>query len=468
MSDLQPRLAQSDDIYERSRGYRWLALIAALMAWGFDGVEQGVYSIMTRTALMDLIPAIQPQVKELHELDALIKTAESIGQPQGLADLQVRAKVVRKQVDGPVSEKFGLSLAMWLWGAAVGGVVFGRLGDRFGRVRTMLLAVFTYSVFTGLALSTHWSHLIVCRFLGAVGLGGTWPLCVALVVETWPDRFRSVLAGSIGAAANVGFLIAATYSWLMSEWSWRWIIGMGFIVGLASLPVIFMVPEPAKWKRSREKKEKSSLGELFTPQYRRSTIVGSLLSTVALLGTWGAFLWLPTFIDSISGGYKGAKSEIMFYQSIGQISGGFLGGILAARLGNRKSFILLCVMAWVLVVSLFGFTKHYGAFAIFMGVAAAFPVTAFFGWLPKFLPELYPTRIRASGQGFSFNIGRILAGFGALGTGLLVGAFKGDYAKGAMVTASVYLLGLVVIWFAPDTKGKMVSDEEDRAATLGH
>ena len=128
--------------------YRWLALAAALLAWGFDGVEQGVYALMTRAALKDLIPGGQPS-------------------------------------EGDISFYFSLSMAMWLWGAAVGGVWFGRMGDKYGRARTLLYAVLTYSVFTGLsALSTHWTHLAAYRFLGAMGLGGTWPLCVALVVET--------------------------------------------------------------------------------------------------------------------------------------------------------------------------------------------------------------------------------------------------------------------------------------------
>ncbi len=416
------------DIYAEKPFYRWLALIAALLAWGFDGVEQGVYALMTRAALKDLIPG-------------------------GIVN------------EGDISFYFSLSMAMWLWGAAVGGVLFGRLGDQYGRVRTLLFAVFTYAVFTGLsALSTHWSHLAAYRFLGALGLGGTWPLSVALVVETWPERYRAMLAGAIGASANLGYLIAATYSRLMLSHgaTWRWVIAMGFIIGIASLPVIWFVPEPTKWKRSRAKQEKTSLRELFSPQYRRSVIVGSLLSTVALLGVWGAFLWLATYVDKIAEGtqYAGtAKAIVSQWASIGQVVGGFMGGVLAGWLGNKKSWCLLCVATWVSVIALFGLTRHFDMRVGLLAMVAGLFVTGYFGWLPKYLPELFPTRIRAAGQGFCYNAGRVLTGIGVLGAGVLAQLFHGDYRIAAMTIATVYLLGLIVILFAPDTGGRMQADE---------
>jgi MFS transporter, SHS family, sialic acid transporter len=346
--------------------------------------------------------------------------------------------------------------------------LFGRLGDRFGRVRALGIAVLTYSVFTGLsALSTHWTHLMVCRFCGAVGLGGTWGLCVALIVETWPERLRPLLAGSVGAAANFGFLLAATYSKIMRQhdYHWRSIIAVGAVMGLSSLPIILCVPEPTQWRQSRQKRERSSFADLFTREYRRGTIVGSLLSTVALLGTWGSFLWLSTYMDQIAEGTayaKNAGSLVSQYSSIGQIAGGFLGGVIAGVLGNRKSWCVLCVGAFVSVFALFGLNTAFNTQAIVMAIIAGFFVTGFFGWLPKFLPELFPVRIRASGQGFAYNVGRILTGIGAIITGML--GYALDYRRGAMVMSSIYLLGLVIIWFAPDTRGKMIADAGDTEA----
>lgn len=415
---------QEPDLYAERSLYRWLALAAALLAWGFDGVEQGVYTLMTRSALKDLIPGAQPN-------------------------------------EGDISFYFSLSMAMWLWGAAVGGVIFGRLGDRFGRVRSLLFAVLTYAVFTGLsALSTHWVHLAAFRFLGALGLGGTWPLSVALIVETWPERNRSVLAGTIGAAANVGFLIAATYSRFMLQFgaTWRGVIGVGFVIGMASLPVIWLVPEPTKWKLSRARQEHSSLSDLFSPQYRRSIIVGSLLSTVVLLGSWGAFLWLATYVDKIAEGtaHAGtAKAVVSQWQACGQVAGGFIGGLLAGWMGNKRAWRLLCGATWISVMTLFGLTRQFDLRVCIMAFVAGVFVTAYYGWLPKYLPELFPIRIRASGQGFCYNVGRVLTGAGVLAGGSLARAFHGDYRRAAMTIATVYLVGLLVIIFAPETGGRL-------------
>ncbi|MGB9626120.1 MAG: MFS transporter, partial [Phycisphaerae bacterium] len=178
-------------------------------------------------------------------------------------------------------------------------------------------------------------------------------------------------------------------------------------------------------------------------------------------------LWLATYVDQITEGtpFQGSgKARVSEWQSYGQVIGGFLGGLLAGRLGNRGSWRLLCVAAWATVFALFAFNTHFSARMVVMGALAGVFVSAFFGWLPKFLPELYPTRIRASGQGFCYNIGRVLTGFGVLGTGWLVGAFGGDYRKGVLTIATVYLLGLVVILFAPDTGGRMPAEETQHAA----
>lgn len=436
-----PVLQAETDWYARP-AHRWLALVAALMAWGFDGVEQNIYSLMTRDALKDLLP----QVAGLVQQTAALREAG--------ADAAL-IKPIARQIDQVVGQYFSLSMALWLWGAAVGGIVFGRFGDRFGRVKGLLLSVTTYSLFTGLsAISTHWTMFMGCRFFGAIGLGGTWPLAVALVVETWPENRRAVLAGCIGAAANVGMFIAATYSRYMVQWGigWRWIVGTGMFMAMLSLPVIAIVHEPTKWRLARGQRKASRLAEVFSPEYRRATIVGSLLSTVALLGAWGSFLWFATHVDQITEGtaYAGKGKTIMSqWMALGQISGGFLGGMLAGWLGNRRSWVLLCITAWGSVVTLCAvMTEFHVEYAALAAVAGVF-VTAFFGWLPKFLPELYPTHIRATGQGFAYNIGRVLAGFGVLGTGTMVGWFGGQYRLGMMAMATVYLLGLIVILFVP-------------------
>ncbi len=454
----ESQVLMQEDVYKKSAKLRWLALMGALFAWMFDGVEQGVYNIMTRAALKDLIPSIKDDVAKLN------------GMTQ--ADNPALYAQLKDVIDTEVVFYFGIAAAVWLIGAAIGGVLFGSMGDKYGRVRVLIIAVITYSTFTGLsAFSGHWTHLALCRFLGALGLGGAWPLSVAIIVETWPEKHRSVLSGCMGMAANIGFWIAGMYIGMMltQEIHWRWIIGMGFFLGLASLPILFFVPEPTKWKISRAKKEKTSIAELFTPRYRRSAIVGMLLSTVALVGAWGSFLWLATYADQIAEGteYAGtAKATVATWQAWGQMFGGFLGGVLAALMGgNKRSWIFLCITSWLSVFLMFYLNTEFTYQMCWMGALAGLFVTAYFGWLPKYLPELFPTRIRATGQGFAYNGGRIItAGTIFLGGWLSSSVFEGDYRKGAMTLCTVYLLGLIIIVFAPKTGGKLMVDEEEEAA----
>ncbi len=470
MSNDQIQSILQEDIYVKKPFYAWIALVGALLAWTFDGVEQGVYTVMSRAALKDLIPEIRGQVEQLNVL--IQQTA---------AGSQAQIAELTRSVDEEVGFYFGLAMAMWLWGAALGGVLFGNLGDRWGRVRALIIAVIVYSIFTGLsAFSTHWWQFCACRLLGSMGLGGAWPLSLAILVETWAERQRSILSGLMGAGANVGFLLASWYAGYMLglkkldpvlyAWiNWRWVIGMGFFIGLSSLLIIVFIPEPTKWKIAKAKQQRSTFKDLFVPRYRRSAIVGSLLSTVALLGTWGSFLWMSTYVDQIAQGtpfHDTAKATLGLWQSVGQIAGGFLGGILAILMGgNKRSWIFLCVVTWATVFSLFYFNTIFNYQLLFMASIAGIFVTAYFGWLPKYLAELFPTRIRAVGQGFSFNFGRVLAGFGALGAGWLTKEiFNGDYRYTMMTMCTIYLTGLIVIIFAPDTGMKLVSDEEDEAA----
>jgi len=457
-----------DDPYKTRSYLKYLALLAGWLAWTFDGMIQNIYNIMSGSALKEIIPGIPELVERQSLLHTQSETLLAAGQTASHLELELLK--LAQQIDGSVGWYFSVSIAMWLWGAAAGGILFGMMGDRFGRSRTLIFAVLTYSIFTGLSVfSTHWTIFCLCRFLGAMGLGGAWPLSVALMMETWEEKHRPVLAGLLGAGANVGYLFAAMYSRVMLEYDfgWRPIIGITSLIGLSCLLVIVFVPEPAQWKVSRQKKEHTSIRDLFTPQYRRSTITGMLLATVALMGAWGTFLWMPIYVAQITeatGSAKTAKAAISIWQSCGQITGAFLGGLIAGWMGNKKSYCFLCILAWLSVVSLFAFNDTYGLQMILMGTVSGVFVTAFFGWLPKYLPELFPTRIRTTGQGFCYNAGRVIAGLGVLGTGWVVSAFKGDYQTGVLFTATIYLTGLIVIYFTPKTSGKMIRVEEKRTA----
>lgn len=396
----------------------WLALLAAWLGWMFDGMEMGLYSLVIHPALKDLL---------------------------GTTDTKVIGRYV------------GLTLSMFLTGMSVGGVIFGRLGDRIGRVRAMMITVMIYAVFTGLSgVAQNWQQLAACRFLGAVGLGGEWGLGVALVMETWPNASRPVLAGLIGGAANVGFIAAAGIGYLVNYLGlgWRWVLVAGFSPALLTVIVLLGVKEPERWVQARKQGQRSRLWELFQPPLLRQTLIASALAAVAVLGMWGVFqAWLPSWVNVLVGGdAPHERATTLLCMGVGATLGGFLGGVTAGWLGRRVSYVLFCVGSLVSVCVLYLGCTHYGPRLLLSAAIAGVFVTGFFGWLPLYLPELFPTRLRATGEGLCFNIGRLASAGGVLVTGQLVGFF-GDYARAGAAMGLIFLVGLALIGFAPETQG---------------
>jgi len=398
---------------------QWLVLAAAFLGWMFDGVEMGLFPIAARPALIDLMPG----------------TAE-----------------------GTVGLWISYLTALFLLGAAAGGLVFGWMGDKIGRVRSMTISILAYSGFTGLC---YWAtapwQLGALRFLAALGMGGEWALGVALVMECWPERFRPLLAGVIGAASNVGFLLISIVgiAFPVHPESWRWIMLVCASPGLLGLFVILFVPESQRWKQSLRKGAASPLLEIFRPPLLKSTLLAIVFCSVALIGTWGAVSgFLPPWADQLGGRENPhAKAVVQLAIAFGCIIGCLIGPLASNRIGRRGAYFALCLAAFVITQYLFRFLHTYDAFFVLMAGLAGTAASSFYGLLPLYLPELYPTRVRATGQGLSFNFGRILAAVGAVSTGQLM-ATLGGYPQACATITLVYVVGMIVIWFAPETMGK--------------
>lgn len=398
---------------------QWMVLAAAFLGWMFDGVELGLFPIAARPALMDLMP-------EANEATIGLWVARLT--------------------------------ALFLVGAAAGGLVFGWMGDRIGRVRSMTLSIVTYSGFTGLC---YWAtapwQLGLFRFLAALGMGGEWSLGVALVMECWPERHRPILAGVIGAAANVGMLAIALVgmAFAVTPDSWRWIMVAGAAPGILALFIILFVPESKRWQQSVHSSQVSPIREVFTPPLLKPTILAIILCSVALIGTWAAVSgFLPTWADQLAGQDKPhAKALVQTMIALGCIVGCIIGPLLSNRIGRRGGYFALCVGAFVVTQYMFRALDTYNAVFVFFSFVAGLLASSFYGLLPLYLPELYPTRVRATGQGLSFNSGRILAAAGALSTGQLI-SHLGGYPQACAAITLVYLVGMVVVWFAPETRGK--------------
>jgi MFS family permease len=529
-----------------SRG-KWLALAAALLGWMFDGLEQGLFPLVARPALKDLLS--DKQVLPFADVGSVGLLAPLPGaSPHSALALLVATEVS----DNQVGRWLGLATACFLLGAATGGVLFGWLGDRIGRVRAMTLSVLTYSIFSGLCgLVNSPQEIAVLRFLSALGMGGEWSLGVALVMEIWPDRSRAFLAGMIGAAANVGYLlIGAIGGWLMSHnqgvqeslraaglgesqvaWLtgahlWRLILLLGALPALLTFFIRLFVPESDSWQREQSRGTTShwsnrdllgiavgvvgvlailylwgaeevplrvrvtgslaalavaTLGYLY-PVFRflqRSAaaglsvraaggrpigrmLLGACLGGTALLGTWASMQWAPTWAHKLSAGHPNhpsAAANTQMCSAIGAILGTIGGALLGDRIGRRKTYFLLCAGSLAASQFFFRMNEHVDTLFLISVFVAGGLTASFYGWLPLYLPELFSASMRATGQGFSYNFGRILAAIGALQTGFLMEeVFREDFAKACSIMSLIYVVGMVLIWFAPETRGKRLPD----------
>jgi MFS family permease len=401
-----------------SRG-QWLVLFAAFLGWLFDGFEIGLFPVVARPALLSMLP--------------------------GGTDAQV----------GPWMAKV---TACFLLGAAAGGMVFGWLGDRIGRVRALAASILTYSLFTGLGYFAQvpW-HLGACRFLAALGMGGEWALGVALVMECWPEKWRPMLAGLIGAAANVGFLIVGVIAiqWSVTVQSWRWMFLVGAIPAVLVFFILLFVPESQRWKKSVSSAASKPVREIIESGLLGRAILGVLLASVALIGTWGSVQWIPLLADKLAGAANaGAKAQAQTWQGVGAIVGCLIAPQIGAWLGRRAAYFILCFGSVIICQGFFRTIHEYGTLFLFMSFLISAITASFYGWFPLYLPELFPTRVRATGQGLCYNFGRVFAAGGAMVQGTLVSYFQGSYAKAGSVVTLVYLIGMAIIWLAPETKGK--------------
>jgi MFS family permease len=411
--------------------YQWLVLLVAWLGWVFDSMDSTIYALVLSPALHDVLGR-----------HGAVPSSSAIGWYGGII--------------------FSIFLVGW----AVGGVLFGLLADRLGRTRTLIFTILIYAAFTGLAaLSTSWWQLAIYRFLTALGIGGEWAAGAALVAEVWPEDKRSRAAGILQSAWAAGFFLAAVLNLLLRDHGWRLMFVVGTAPALVALLVRLGVREPERWVRARAAAPSGVRGlrELFAPGMRRATWVGSGLAFVAVFGLWGATNWTPTLVralpeiqrlDAATQTLKASVATMML--NAGALVGYLSFGPLADRLGRRAAFAIMCAGSLVMLPVTFLAPAAYARVLALMPVLGFFNNGVFSGF-PIYLPELYPTRIRATGAGFCFNVGRVLASAGPFITGLLVTAL-GSFGRAASAVAAIYLVGLAILPFAPETRGRALPE----------
>ena len=411
--------------------YQWLVLLVAWMGWVFDSMDSTIYTLVLQPALQDLL----------------------------------RAQTGEVPSPSAVSLYGGIILSVFLIGWAVGGVVFGVLADHFGRTRVLIWTILVYALFTGLAaLSRTWWELAFFRFVTALGIGGEWAAGAALVAEVWPESKRAKAAGLLQSAWAAGFFLAALINLLLRHQGWRPIFVVGIGPAVVALAVRIWVREPDRWltargmPRASSRSSEAKLAELFSPRHLRATLVGSGLAFVAVFGLWGATNWTPTLVRSLpvfdhaeAAAANAAVSYASMLLNLGALGGYISFGPMADKFGRRPVFGLMCLGSLIMLPSAFLTPRSYGTVLALLPVLGFFNNGIFSGFAIYF-PELFPTRIRATGAGFCFNVGRVLASTGPFLTGYMVTQL-GSFGRAASSVALIYLFGLVILWFAPETKG---------------
>ena len=436
LSKREETVAQSKSGLEGNA--KWMALAAAVLGWMFDGLEMGIFPLVGRPALTEMLGG------------------------------------------GDIGPWFGRIIAVFLVGAAIGGFALGWLGDRIGRTRAMVWSVLAYSVFSGLgAIVTEPWQLAAFRFLAALGMGGQWALGVALVMEIFPNKSRPLMAGVIGASANIGFLAIALLAIglnsiiaglssvlhavlpanlaevLLRNGSWRLLMVLSAFPALLTFLIRVFVPESEMWEKNSKKADaKVGLADLFKNGLAKHTFLGAGLGAVALMGTWASVQWIPAWAGKLSAGVPNVAAKVQIASALGAIVFSLAFALIAEKFNRRSTYFALSLLSLISCAVLFRLDMQFGAGFLMWTFLVGGITAGFYGLLPLYLPELFPTRVRAMGSGVTFNAGRFIAAGGAIYGGAMVKSFGGDIAKMCSIVSLVYVIGLVIIWLAPETKGK--------------
>jgi len=380
----------------------------------------------------------------------------------------------------------GWALGITLIGWAVGGLIFGMVADRWGRTRTMALTILIYSVFTGLTgLAQTPMQLIVLRFIAALGIGGEWGAGASLIAEVFPKASRAVAAGILQSASGTGFFAAILLEYLVAG-NWRWAFFAGAVPAFLALFVRLWLQEPDVWVAARQrastdvKRRVGSLVAVFRePVLRHRILLATALAVIGIFAYWGTNFWVNARISELLQGQGATAAEVssgvrrgLIILNIGNMVG-FLGYIpLTMWLGRRAAFAIFHLGSLVFMPVAYLYSTDYTS-ALFLFFFAGMFTSGIYSGYTIYFPELFPTRVRATGASFCYNVGRVVAAPGPVLMGWLTGALAAAAPAGRQVAwagammGCFYALAFLVIPFLPETKGVEIDAEVDEAST-GH
>jgi MFS family permease len=393
--------------------------LAAWLGWMFDGLDMHIYTLVATPFVAQLL--------------------------------------VLPRTDKQVGEKGALINAAFLIGWALGGAFFGRIGDVMGRSRALCLTILCYAGFTGLsAISTEWWHLMVFRFLSALGIGGEWAVGASLLSETWPKRWRPWIAATLQTAVNIGVLLACFFGYLFENAEPRYIFLVGVFPALIVLWIRRAVPETDEWHAARAGSEKPpGLTDLFRGAAAKTTWIVLAICGVSLTAHWTFMFWqqkyirdLPEVRDLSSAGQNRAAVIALMVLMAGSILGNYAAAAVARAVGYRKAGVSFCLIYGVVMVVTFLEARTH--FAILIGFFFIGLCQGVFGLFTMCLPPLFPTLLRTTGAGFCYNIGRLIAAGGTVFFGLFTKV--GDVRQALLYAAILFLPAAGLACCLPEPK----------------
>jgi MFS family permease len=351
----------------------------------------------------------------------------------------------------------GLLNSLTLIASAIGGAAFGLLADRVGRTRALMVSILVYSISSGACgLSTTIVQLGAFRFILGLGMGGEWTTGAALIAETWPPAHRGKALGLMQSAWAIGEIVAAgVVALVLPRFGWRAVFFVGVLPALIVFWIRRRVPEPAIWQGRRASGAGTPLATLWRPDVRRSGVLATAMNAFSMFGYWGLFTWIPAYLSlPVADGGRGLDlmktTTWLVVMGLGKWLGYVLFGFAADAFGRRGAYVAYLLVASALV-PLYGLTASPAGLLV-LGPLVAFFGTGFFSGFATLTSELFPTEVRATAMGLSYNIGRGLSA----GAPFVVGALATRYGLGSafLLQASAFFIAALLALALPETKGK--------------
>jgi hypothetical protein len=404
---------------------QWKSGIAAWLGWLFDGLDLHLYTLVATSFVAMLLGYNY----------------------QGTLDAAAQQEV---------GQKAAWIQAAFLIGWALGGTFFGRLGDLIGRSRALSLTILTYAVFTGLSFfAATWWHLLIFRFLAALGIGGEWAVGSTLLSETWPKGWRKWLAAVLQTAVNLGILLACLAGFLMKSLPPNYIFLVGVLPALIVYWIRKNVPEPEDWHGAKSTAQvKPPMADLFRGDLLGITVPAVIVCAFSLTAWWAFLFWQSQLMRALATAAQWSKNDVNSFVArsfamliVVSIAGNFFAGWIATRLGYRRAIALMFTGFVVMVMATFGVDHPLQAMAFFWLPSIGFWSGAY-GLFTMFLPPLFPSLLRTTGAGFCYNIGRFAAAAGTVFAQQITRG--GDYQGTLFWTSVVWVPAIIAIFFLPE------------------